>query len=141
MMEVELARSVSGDGECVEECLRCRPGHEHAADKSNVLLEKIARCYADRLLSDITLQVGSRSFPSHRLILCASSDVFQVMLMNPNYSEFGETKIVLREDAACEGVFPDFLKYLYTVSHPVMPYAVGPRAADATANFSPTHLT
>lgn len=40
--------------------------------------------------------------------------LFQVMLMNPNWSESQETKICLQEDPACTLVFPDFLKYLYT---------------------------
>lgn len=47
-------------------------------DNSGSVLEKIAGLYAERLMSDIVLVVGPREFPAHRLILCASSDVFQV---------------------------------------------------------------
>ncbi|GFS50390.1 hypothetical protein TNIN_184231 [Trichonephila inaurata madagascariensis] len=92
----------------------CDKEHEQQIDNSNTVLEKIASLYAERLLSDITLEVGGKHFAAHRLILCASSDVFQVMLMNPNWSESQETQISLQEDPACVLVFPDFLKYLYT---------------------------
>ncbi|KAG8183449.1 hypothetical protein JTE90_005707 [Oedothorax gibbosus] len=92
----------------------CDNKHEQQIDNSDTVLEKIANLYAERLLSDITLVVGEKQFAAHRLILCASSDVFQVMLMNPNWSESQETKISLQEDPACAMIFPDFLKYLYT---------------------------
>ena len=51
---------------------------------------------------------------AHRLILCASSEVFQIMLMSNNWTESSERKIVLKESPACEAVFEVFLKYLYT---------------------------
>lgn len=88
--------------------------HEQQIDNSSSVLEKIAGLYAERLLSDIILEVGGKQYASHRLILCASSDVFQVMLMNPNWTESQETKIVLQEEDDCARVFPEFLKYLYT---------------------------
>ena len=53
-------------------------------------------------------------YPSHRLILCASSDVFQCMLMNPSWTESRETKVILKETQACANCFEDFLKYFYT---------------------------
>ncbi|XP_050738861.1 uncharacterized protein LOC127009649 [Eriocheir sinensis] len=90
-------------------------------DNSGSVLEKIAGLYAERLMSDIVLVVGPREFPAHRLILCASSDVFQVMLMNPRWNESREQRIVLQEAAECVEVFELFLRYLYTgrlkVSH------------------------
>ena len=36
------------------------------------------------------------------------------MLMNPNWNESREKRIVLGETPSCEAVFEDFLKYLYT---------------------------
>ncbi|KAI1287838.1 BTB/POZ domain-containing protein 17 [Halotydeus destructor] len=92
----------------------CNQNHEQNIDNSSKVLEKIAGLYADRLLSDITLEVNGKRYPAHRLILCASSDVFQVMLMNPSWSESQESNIVLMEDTACFAVFPEFLKYMYT---------------------------
>ena len=53
--------------------------------------------FISRLMSDVTLVVGDAEFPSHRLILCASSDVFQVMLMNQSWTESTEKRIVLGE--------------------------------------------
>ena len=47
-------------------------------DNSRELLEKIAGLYAERLLSDVLLVVGDQQLPAHRLILAASSEVFQV---------------------------------------------------------------
>lgn len=42
------------------------------------MLLKIATLYAERLMSDICLVVGGTEYPAHRLILCATSEVFQV---------------------------------------------------------------
>ena len=47
-------------------------------DNSSTVLTKIASLYAERLMSDVILVVGGSEFPCHRLILCASSEVFQV---------------------------------------------------------------
>lgn len=44
------------------------------------VLHKIANMYAEQLMSDICLVVGENKYPAHRVILCASSEVFQVML-------------------------------------------------------------
>ncbi len=87
---------------------------DQQVDNSETVIAKIANLYAERLMSDVVLVVGPVEYPSHRLILCASSDVFQVMLMNPNWSESRETRVVLRETPSGEAVFEDFLKYLYT---------------------------
>lgn len=42
------------------------------------VLHKIANLYAEQLMSDICLVVGNNRYPAHRVILCASSEVFQV---------------------------------------------------------------
>jgi len=47
-------------------------------DNSSTVLLKIATLYAERLMSDICLVVGGTEYPAHRLILCVSSEVFQV---------------------------------------------------------------
>lgn len=54
------------------------------------------------------------SFPAHRVILSASSDVFQCMLMNPQWKETNERIIHLHEDKKAADYFHLFLKYLYT---------------------------
>ncbi len=48
------------------------------------------------------------------MILCASSDVFQIMLHDSKWAESNETRIHLGETPSCSAVFEDFLKYLYT---------------------------
>ena len=59
------------------------PGEEDSntpikMDNSREVVTKIASLYAERLMSDVLLVVGDEELPAHRLILCASSDVFQV---------------------------------------------------------------
>ena len=83
-------------------------------DNSSEVVTKIAGLYAERLMSDVILVVGKQELAAHRLILCASSEVFQIMLMSTNWTESSERKIVLKESPACEAVFEVFLKYLYT---------------------------
>ncbi|CAK1543789.1 unnamed protein product [Leptosia nina] len=83
-------------------------------DNSKSVLLKIATLYAEQLMSDLILEVGGVGYPAHRLILCASSEVFQVMLMNREWSEWSESKIVLQETPTAASVFPHFLKYFYT---------------------------
>lgn len=50
-------------------------------DEKSVLL-KVAGLYASHLLSDISLVVGENRYPAHRVILSASSEVFQVNSQN-----------------------------------------------------------
>jgi len=83
-------------------------------DNSQQVLVKIATLYAERLMNDICLVVGGVEYPAHRLILCASSEVFQVMLMNPQWSESRESRVVLQETPTCVAIFGEFLKYFYT---------------------------
>ncbi|KAI5634239.1 BTB/POZ domain-containing protein [Phthorimaea operculella] len=83
-------------------------------DNSKSVLNKIATLYAEQLMSDLTLEVGGATFPAHRLILCASSEVFQVMLMSREWTEWRESRILLQETEAAAKVFPHFLKYFYT---------------------------
>lgn|SRR5690349_17203853 len=82
-------------------------------DQQSVLL-KVAGLYASHLLSDISLVVGENRYPAHRVILSASSEVFQCMLLNPQWQECKESVIHLVEDPQSSRVFPQFLKYLYT---------------------------
>lgn len=102
------------------------PSESLQIDNSSTVLTKIARLYAEKLMNDVCLVVGGKDFLAHRLILCASSEVFHVMLMNPNWAESHNTRITLQEPVQCCNVFGDFLSYLYTgqiqISHnTVMP--------------------
>ncbi|KAJ9577327.1 hypothetical protein L9F63_006071 [Diploptera punctata] len=46
-------------------------------DNSATVLHKIAALYKESWMSDISLVVGGTQYRAHRLILCASSEVFQ----------------------------------------------------------------
>ncbi|KAK2580275.1 hypothetical protein KPH14_012522 [Odynerus spinipes] len=83
-------------------------------DNSRTVLLKIATLYAERLMNDICLVVNGIEYPAHRLILCASSDVFQVMLMSPQWSESQESRVTLQETPQCVPIFSEFLRYFYT---------------------------
>lgn len=50
-------------------------------DNSKSVLLKIATLYAEQLMSDLILEVGGVGYAAHRLILCASSEVFQVFFL------------------------------------------------------------
>ena len=65
-------------------------------DNSSEVVTKIAGIYAERLMSDVILVVGKQELAAHRLILCASSEVFQIMLMSNNWTESSERKIILK---------------------------------------------
>lgn len=47
-------------------------------DNSSTVLNKIAKLYAEKLMNDVCLVVGGKDYLAHRLILCASSEVFHV---------------------------------------------------------------
>ncbi|KAJ8953748.1 hypothetical protein NQ318_015404 [Aromia moschata] len=55
-------------------------------DNSENILKVLNKLYAEKEMCDVLLKVGNNQFAAHRLILCASSDVFQVMLMRPEWS-------------------------------------------------------
>ena len=88
--------------------------NEANIDNSDMIINKMATLYAEKIMSDIILVVGNVEYPSHKLILCASSDVFQIMLHDSKWSESSEKRICLGETPSCSAVFEDFLKYLYT---------------------------
>ncbi|KAH8235673.1 hypothetical protein KR032_005075 [Drosophila birchii] len=93
-------------------CLESDEGASTMIDENSVR-NKIANLYAEQLMSDIVLLVDGKEYPAHRVILCASSDVFQVMLMNPEWNECSKHVIELHEEPCCSAVFPQFIKYLY----------------------------
>ncbi|XP_034235411.1 BTB/POZ domain-containing protein 17 [Thrips palmi] len=83
-------------------------------DNSRAVLNNISLLHTDRVLSDVCLIVGGKEYPAHRLILCASSEVFRVMLTSPQWSECKESRVNLGETPACAEVFDRFLQYFYT---------------------------
>lgn len=65
-------------------------------------------------LCDVQLQVGEYRFDAHKLILCASSDVFKAMLTNQKWTEAHKQSVVLVEEPDCEPVFNRFVSYIYS---------------------------
>ena len=70
-------------------------------DNSNMIINKMANLYAEKIMSDIILVVGNVEYPSHKLILCASSDVFQIMLHDSKWSESIEKRVCLGKFILC----------------------------------------
>lgn len=95
-------------------------------DNSTAVLKNISSLYSDNILCDVCLVVAGKEYPAHRLILCASSEVFRIMLMNPQWNECKETRIILGETPACAEVFGRFLQYFYTGHICVDPQTVMP---------------
>ncbi|XP_031338421.1 BTB/POZ domain-containing protein 17 isoform X2 [Photinus pyralis] len=85
-----------------------------SVDNSQKILGTLKNLYEERQMCDVVITVGQKEYTAHRLILCASSDVFQAMLMKPEWSEWHESKIALQELPQCEAVFHLFLEYFYT---------------------------
>ncbi|XP_008195211.1 BTB/POZ domain-containing protein 17 isoform X1 [Tribolium castaneum] len=84
-------------------------------DNSQTVLNILRNLYVERQMCDVALRVGNREHYAHRLILCAFSDVFQAMLMKPEWCEWHESKVELQELLPeCEKVFHLFLEYFYT---------------------------
>ena len=63
----------------------------------------MATLYAEKIMTDIILLVGNDEYPSHKLILCASSDVFQIMLHGSKWSESNEKRVTLGKNTSRHG--------------------------------------
>ncbi|KAK9884631.1 hypothetical protein WA026_007471 [Henosepilachna vigintioctopunctata] len=83
-------------------------------DNSDNILKIFKKLYDEKQMCDVYLKVAGKEYGAHRLILCGSSDVFQVMLMKPEWSEWHESTVELKELPQCENVFHLFLEYFYT---------------------------
>ncbi|CAG9860505.1 unnamed protein product [Phyllotreta striolata] len=83
-------------------------------DNSNNILKVLKNLYSEKDMCDVFLMVGYKEYGAHKIILCASSDVFKVMLMRPEWSEWHESRVELQEMSICEPVFSIFLEYFYT---------------------------
>ena len=73
----------------------------------------IASLYNKPELSDLKLKVGDNSYYTHRLVLCATSVVFNRML-GPEWLESEKAELELQEEEECVKVFDRFLYYFYT---------------------------
>lgn len=80
----------------------------------NGLSSRLQNLMISKDLCDVQLQVGRHRFDAHKLILCASSDVFRTMLTNQKWTEAHKQSIVLVEEPFCESVFGRFMQYIYS---------------------------
>ena len=79
-------------------------------DNTSALLNRIASLYDSEDLSDIELAVSTGNpdekwiFRAHKLVLCTSSDVLRVMLLNPMWPDSQRAHVQLEEQPECAGV-------------------------------------
>ena len=67
---------------------------------------------SDETHADVILQVGSKQYPAHKLILTTASPVFRQMLSG-TWKESEEENVSLTETGDCDQVFATFLDFLY----------------------------
>ncbi len=79
-----------------------------------MLLQRMSALFDDQDLSDIQICVGHKTYHAHKLVLCCASDVFRVMLTNPQWPESQRSKVVLKEEPQCIQAFDSFLRFMYT---------------------------
>lgn len=70
-------------------------------DNSQNILKTIKNLYVDQIMCDVYLSVGSKVHAAHKLILSASSDVFQVFILCSNISSY---VIYLTKDIGVLGI-------------------------------------
>jgi len=81
-------------------------------DNSPALLNKMAALCDNDELSDIELVVSAAggesdakwTFKAHKLILCSSSDVLKVMLLNPMWRDSLQPRVEFEEEPECAQV-------------------------------------
>lgn len=81
----------------------------HAA----LLLSELNRCRLSRLLCDVVLQVGGRSFPAHRAVLACASSHFSSLLSRGPYGQSG-TPPTFSLDFISATNFEKVLTFIYT---------------------------
>ena len=73
----------------------------------------ISRFFLFQELSDIQIVAGFKTYYAHKLVLSCSSDVFRVMLTQPQWADSQRDRIVLTEEPVCLKEFDIFMQYLY----------------------------
>ncbi|XP_072037553.1 uncharacterized protein [Amphiura filiformis] len=70
---------------------------------------------SEKTFCDVTIIVGSKSFPAHKNILAASSGYFKTMFTS-GFQEAGSTEVLLEEDEAMFEMILDFIYFGYEIS-------------------------
>ncbi|XP_007237901.3 zinc finger and BTB domain-containing protein 39 [Astyanax mexicanus] len=84
-------------------------GSGHAA----LLLTELNRCRLSRLLCDVVLQVGGRSFPAHRVVLACAGSHFHSLFSRNSFSQ-GGGPITISLDFISAANFEKVLTFIYT---------------------------
>ena len=77
-------------------------------------IQNVSQFFNEEALSDIILKVNQETYFAHKFVLAKSSDVFRTMLYEKSWSQGSKAEVELNETPECQGVFSQFLKYLYT---------------------------
>jgi len=69
--------------------------------------------FASNTYSDITLLLGNERIPAHKIVLCAWSDTFRVMLENEKWKESQQKDLPISIDEKDIPLFKKMLSYMY----------------------------
>ena len=91
--------------------------HVFTVMTDNQFLGSIAACFNQPDMSDLTVQVGDKTYFAHKMILGKTSTVFKTMIYSQQWTEATENKLHLSETAditANAEIFEHFLWYFYS---------------------------
>ncbi len=90
---------------------------------SRMVAKNFAKLRHDHTTSDIILEVGSKYYHTHKLVLCNVSPVFGQMF-NGKWKESNENRATLDETEQCQKVFDIFLDYAYGCRNGFLPMTI-----------------
>ncbi|XP_048346740.1 zinc finger and BTB domain-containing protein 39 [Sphaerodactylus townsendi] len=82
----------------------------HSTDHPNNLLKELNKCRLSETMCDVTIVVGSRSFPAHKAVLACAAGYFQSLFLNSGL-DAARTYVV---DFITPANFEKILSFVYT---------------------------
>nr|XP_020671111.1 zinc finger and BTB domain-containing protein 39 isoform X2 [Pogona vitticeps] len=82
----------------------------HSTDHPNNLLKELNKCRLSETMCDVTIVVGSRSFPAHKAVLACAAGYFQNLFLNTGL-DAARTYVV---DFITPANFEKILSFVYT---------------------------
>uniref|UniRef100_A0A8D0LCF1 Zinc finger and BTB domain containing 39 n=1 Tax=Sphenodon punctatus TaxID=8508 RepID=A0A8D0LCF1_SPHPU len=82
----------------------------HSTDHPNNLLKELNKCRLSETMCDVTIVVGSRSFPAHKAVLACAAGYFQNLFLNTGL-DAARTYVV---DFITAANFEKILSFVYT---------------------------
>ncbi len=83
-------------------------------DGKTSVYNNIHQLFKGSTFTNVTLIVGDKRFPAHKLILAASSTFFQRMFFGGSWMEGSSNEVKMEDTPSCEEVFDVFLSYFYS---------------------------